>query len=145
MVEPLSIATGVISLLSNSYKFSKDIYELIDSVQSAPKHIRDVSDDLKALYTTLGILDCLLRDEQIARNALIRDLSVNLEEALKNCVRVLREIGLVVNAFVGADGTAKTSSWSRTKWPFKGKEARGLRDHLATYKATCMMTINTAT
>lgn len=59
MVEPLSIATGVVSLLSTSYKFSKDIYELIDSVQSAPKHTRNVSDDLKALYATLGTLDSL--------------------------------------------------------------------------------------
>lgn len=145
MPEPLSIAVGVTSLLANSYKFSKDIYELIDGIQSAPNHIRNISDDLKALYSTLGTLDSLLRDEHISRNTLIRDLSANLEEALKNCVRVFREVGLVVNEYVGADGTTSSGVWRKMKWTFKEKEVGALRDHLITYKATCMMAINTAT
>lgn len=145
MPDPLSIAAGVTSLLVNSYKFSKDMYELIDSVQSAPKHIHSISDDLKALYATLGTLDSLLRDEQIARNTLMRDLSANLEDALKNCVRVFRELGMVVNEYVSADGMAKNGAWTKAKWTFKEKEVGALRDHLATYKATCMMAINTAT
>lgn len=49
MPDPLSLATGVVSLVANSYKFSKEVYELIDGIKSAPKHIRNISDDLKAL------------------------------------------------------------------------------------------------
>jgi Fungal N-terminal domain of STAND proteins len=145
MPEPLSIAAGVTTLLSNSYKFSKDIYELIDTIKSAPKHIQNISDDLKALYATLGTLGSLLRDEQIIWNSLMMDLSANLEDALKNCVRVFREVGMVVNEYVGADGMANNGAWMKMKWTFKEKEVRALRDHLATYKATCMMAINTAT
>jgi hypothetical protein len=145
MPDPLSAAMGVVSLLANAHKFSKDIYELIDGIQSAPNHIRHISDDLKALYAVLGTLDALLRNEQIAQNALMRDLSASLEDVLKNCVRIFREIGMVVNEYVGADGKAKSGAWTGAKWTFKEKEIGMLRDHLAMYKATCTMAINTAT
>lgn len=145
MPEPLSIATGVVSLVANVYKFSKDIYELIDSVQSAPKHIAAISDDLKSLYAVLGSLDSLLNNEEIASNALIQQLSTNLEDALKNCVRVFREVAIVVNAYAGFGGKTNVGPWKSTKWSLKEKEVGALRDHLATYKATCMMAVNTAT
>lgn len=145
MPDPFSLATGVISLLANSYKFSKDMYELIDGIQSAPNHIRSISDDLKALYSTLGTLDTLLRDERVSQNALMRALSVNLEDALKNCVRLFREVGMVVNEYVGSDGTANVGTWKKAKWNFKEKEIEAMRNHLATYKATCLMAVNTAT
>lgn len=74
----------------------------------------------------------------------MRDLSVNLEEALKNCVRVFREVGIVVNGYVGADSKSERGLWKKAKWNFKEKEVEALRDHLAAYKATCMMAINTA-
>ena len=55
MPEPvITIIGGVAAIVTNVWKVSKDLHDLINGIKNAPRHIQTVSDDLGGLYIALG-------------------------------------------------------------------------------------------
>ena len=64
MPEPLVIATGVTALVHGAYTLCFSIYQTVDGIASAPKHIKAISRDLKAFYSVLGTLKGYIDDAE---------------------------------------------------------------------------------
>ncbi len=148
MADPFSMALGAVTLAGIAHKFSRQICSLIDGIQAAPATIQAVSADLKAFYAVLGTLESLLRNEWVAQNPLMRNVALNLDEVLTNCVRIFREFGVIVNRYVedrAGEGTSRRGGILRgASWVAVEREIGSLREHLAACKATCSMAVNTA-
>ncbi len=56
MVEPISLATGLLTLTGFALQASITLYQTVQSFQFHPKQIRDLKDELEALGGVLGTL-----------------------------------------------------------------------------------------
>jgi hypothetical protein len=61
MPEPLTIITGVSTLLSNAVKLLKDVQSTVSAVKNAPAHITAICNDLEDFYSVLGTLQIIDR------------------------------------------------------------------------------------
>lgn len=70
MPEPISIAAGVGSLLVSGYTLSKALYEAVESLDSAPKHLAMIGGDMRIFYSLLSTLYGYLQDVDTAGGVL---------------------------------------------------------------------------
>ena len=121
MPEPLMIASGVGALVTNVYKLCFGVYQTIDSINSAPKHIRSISQDLKAFYAVLGNLQGYLDHADTARGVLHPATSADLNAVLLDCMTILQDLNIIINGFIKTFGTDNSASQRAgtgvvTKW-----------------------------
>lgn len=124
--EPVSIATVALSIAASAYKLSKDTYDLIQGIRGAPSHITRLSKDIQGLYGVLETLQHLLSTEaKKVEGGLINTLIVDLEDLLRNCVEVFKDIQKILVPFE-SDGS-KHTAWKGFKWEmFKKTDVTGL-------------------
>ena len=154
MPEALTIASGVGALVTNVYKLCFGVYQTIDSIKSAPKHLRTISQDLKVFYSILGNLQGYLDHEDTARGVLHPATSKDLDVVLHGCVTTLQDLHIIVNGFIKKFGTEQSTSkragtddvtkWQSFRSSWKEGEIRTLRTHLANYKITLNIAIAVA-
>ncbi|KAH7127537.1 PAS domain-containing protein [Dactylonectria macrodidyma] len=142
MADPLSVTASVIGILGVALHGSRRLFELIDSLQSAPKDIASLSTDLKALHGTLERLTHL--QQKLDDN---RSLCDPLKAALENCLDIFQEFTLTLQSYTQAssDGTRKVRTWKKIVWAFKDKEIQLFRDTILTYKASLNLAANAVT
>lgn len=132
--EPVSIVTAALSIAGSAYKISKDTYDLIQGIRGAPSHITRLSKDIQGLYGVLGTLHLLATEaKKKVKGGLINTLIVDLEDLLRNCVEVFRDIQKILVPFE-SDGS-KHTAWKGFKWEmFKKTDVTGLQSTLSSYK-----------
>ena len=141
MAEPLGLATAIGTLISYGYKLTKTTYEAIDSFKTAPKHLRAISRDLKALYSVLGPLYGYLSEDDTATGVLHRSISLELKEVLANCVDIFKELATIVNEYSRDEIVGNVAKWHSALWPWKEKEVTRWREHLSANKITLNIAI----
>jgi hypothetical protein len=135
-------AASVVTLVSLAYKLSKSVYDAVEDAKDAPVYLKSVATDLKAFYSILGSLDGYLSEEDTATGVL-HPANSNLKDVLSECVRLFREIQIIVGEFIEDKATGRVSRWYLVKWPWKEKEIKRLRDQLSVSKVTLNVAIAT--
>ncbi|MCJ1351741.1 MAG: hypothetical protein MMC33_001725 [Icmadophila ericetorum] len=143
MTDPLSITCGITSLASAACNLCSTIYQTIDSIRGAPKQIRNLSIDLRGLYSVLGTLKGYLDDEEMVSGVMHPATSADLEAVLSNCAMIFKDINAKVNGFQRAPGTSDLALWRRLQWNWKEKGVVALRARLANHTRTLINTRNT--
>jgi hypothetical protein len=137
MPEPISIVAGVTTIVSNVYRISKDVYDLIDAIENAPKHILAVSQDVHGLYGVLGPLQGLLQDLKVQKLPdNVFPIFEGLQQPLDHCFWAFRELQMKVCKYTKPTGDIRRSKWAAFRWQFTEKDANSYRAHLASYKLT---------
>ena len=136
MTDPLSITCGITSLASAACNLCSTIYQTIDSIRGAPKQIRNLSIDLRGLYSVLGTLKGYLDDEEMVSGVMHPATSADLEAVLSNCAMIFKDINAKVNGFQRAPGTSDLALWRRLQWNWKEKGVVALRARLANHTRT---------
>ncbi len=154
MPEALTIASGVGALVTNVYKLCFGVYQTIDGIKSAPKHLRTISQDLKAFYVVLGNLQGYLDHKDTARGVLHPATSTDLNALLHTCMTTLQDLHIIINGFIRKFGTEQSASkrartddvtkWQSFRSSWKEGEIRTLRTHLADHKITLNIAIAVA-
>ena len=154
MPEPLMIASGVGALVTNVYKLCFGVYQTIDSINAAPKHIRSISQDLKAFYAVLGNLQGYLDHKDTARGVLHPATLPDLDAVLPNCITIFQDLNIIINKFINKFGTDQSASkhtgtgdvtkWQSFRSSWKEGEIQRLRTHLAEHKRTLNVAIAAA-
>jgi hypothetical protein len=63
MLKPvIAIVAGFSAIVTNVWRVSQHLYELIDGIKNAPRHICAISEVVQGFYIVLGSLQGLLRD-----------------------------------------------------------------------------------
>lgn len=140
-MDPLSAIAGVLGIVTFAAQSSKSLYELIDSVRSAPGEIKTISRDTHAFYNILFSLESSLKDPKvtaaIAEDEGLIALVGNLREPLGNCTSVLGQLMVKIQGFVRPlDGERKRFSNNDLKWWIGKKEILELTGRVEATKAT---------
>jgi hypothetical protein len=145
MAEAIAIVAGVTTIVNNVWKTSKDVYDLIDSIRNAPKHILAISQDVQGLYMVLGSLQGLLRD-LAGHNLPVTLIPIfeSLQQPLNHCFFAFCELQQKINKYTKPAGEINRTKWAAFKWQFTEKDANMFRDHLASYKLTVDVALATA-
>lgn len=121
MTDPLSIASGAITVLATAFNASKKLYELSQSIQGHPKEVRDMREEFKGLVTILDRLQGKPNNSLTSKDAM-------LKAPLEGCLDCCKEL----NKSLEGLGSPGVSDW--LKLQFKNKAIREVKTRLASYK-----------
>lgn len=136
MPEPITIASGVSAIVTNSIKLCLRISAAIDDWKAAPKHLRVVATDLQRLLSILGTIQQYLDDENLTRGLFHprKNSCDNVQQSLADVVDTLIKFETLVNDYIKVGRGSTPSTWNRTQWLWKEKDVERLRDHLLQHK-----------
>jgi hypothetical protein len=144
MPEPITVAAGVGSLLTSTYTLLKTLYQSIDSIRQAPKHLILVSHDLKAFYSILGTLHVYMQEEDTIAGVLHPTVRQDLDGVSTQCVSMFQDIGEFIAEFLRNDATSTVSKWRAMRYSWKENEIAQLKEHLMAHKLTLSLALCSA-
>jgi TolA-binding protein len=128
MGDPLSIASGVLTLSIFAFNSSVSLYQSVKSFQSNKKEIRELREELEALNNVIQSL------QQFASKN--KDQFKTLCLPLLRCGQACKDFEeVIVNCTKHSSGS-KTSFRDWAKLQYLGSDIVGFKDMLAGYKAT---------
>lgn len=144
MAEPLSIATGVTSLVFTTFKLARSTKDFLDSIAGAPTTIKTIWSDVDALSLVLHELQTLLEEPQTARMLAYSRMVDILPGPLDNFTDCLNRLKNAVAKYVQPSGVARRN-WRRVTWTFREKEFADLQQRLGNCKESLMLGISMLT
>ena len=144
MADPLSLTASITAVMGTAYSLYSSICQTIESIRGAPSQIRDLSTDLKSLYSTLGTLKGYLDDEDTAAGVIYPATSAELGAVLSNCIVIFRDLNAKVDGFQRTAGAGDITLWRRLQWNWKEKGVVALRAQLANHTRTLQIAISMA-
>jgi sugar-specific transcriptional regulator TrmB len=129
MADPISLASGLLALVTFALKSSTVLYDTVQSYRSHPKNVRDLKDELEALA---GVLQAL--SETVKQN---KDTDFTaLKLPLLRCGNACGEFGEALAHCSSRSGGSKTSFRDWAKLKYMGDGIDEFRRMLAGYKST---------
>lgn len=137
MAEPISLASGLLALANFAFHSSITLYNTIQSFQSHPKRVRDLTEELEALSGVLGPLS------ETVGAATDVDLST-LDLPLLRCGNACKEFEQELLKCSSRSGSSRTSFRDWAKLTYMGDDIDGFRRLLAGYKLTICIALTDA-
>lgn len=91
MAEPFSIATGAIQVASAGIELAKTLYEFLECVKSAHKHVKSIAVEVKLTSSVLKHLGKLLEDHENEKLC-SQNIVIDAQAAFEGCEAAFREI-----------------------------------------------------
>lgn len=135
MAEPLSITTGILSLISTIGKTSLAVADFVKTCREARRDLLEVSQELLQLEK---ILEWLKDDTEESSTSIPETLTAQILPIISNCSLVLDRIQGVVGKHSGRFGP--------TRWAIDGKkDVTSLRGELAAHRGALNVTLEAIT
>lgn len=135
-MDPISLSSGLLTLVVFAFQSSKVLYDIVDSFQSNKKTVRGLKEELEALNEALQSLQELLTRTDV-------DLSA-LKKPLLRCGKACKDFEAVILKCTANSKGDRTSfrDWARLQ--YMGSDIDGFRDMLAGYKSTIIIALGDA-
>jgi hypothetical protein len=137
MAEAIGVTAGLIGIATFAFQISKEVYDLVDSIQKAPQTIRDLKSELTALDPILSSIQKLVTSDA----SKFEDIRYPLHQCGMVCFQLRSLIRQCTEH--SAKGTRSARDW--VKMQYKGKTINGYKGQLAAYKATIGIALSTFT
>ena len=137
MVEPIGLASGLLTLATFAFQSSIALCQTVQSFQSHPKRVRDLIEELEALTGVLGALA-----ETVGATTDV-DLSA-LDLPLLRCGNSCKEFEQEILKCSSRAGGSRTSFRDWAKLRYMGDDIDGFRRLLAGYKLTINIALTDA-
>ncbi|KAJ9263432.1 hypothetical protein DTO212C5_7617 [Paecilomyces variotii] len=146
-MDAIGIISGIMQIVTNVYSVSKGLYEFIEGIKNAPRHVLAIAQDVRGLYLVLGSLQGLLaclHQDSLPSNVL--PMLESLQQPLDHCLFAFRQLQQKIGRYTkpASDGQVRMRKWTAFRWQFTEKEADVWREHLISYKLTLDVAIATA-
>jgi hypothetical protein len=129
MADPISLASGLVALVTFALQSSTLLYQTVDSYRSHSKKVRDLKEELEALALVLQTLS-----ETVGKN---KDTKLTaLELPLLRCGNACKEFKDVITKCSARSGGSRTSFRDWAKLRYMGDGIDEFREMLAGYKST---------
>ena len=137
MAEPISLASGLLTLATFAFQSSITLYSTVQSFQSHPKRVRDLVEELEALSGVLGPLS-----ETVSATT---DVDFcNLDLPLLRCGNACNDFQQELLKCSSRSGGSRTSFRDWAKLRYMGDDIDGFRRLLAGYKLTISIALTDA-
>jgi len=127
MADPLSITTGVFTLVLSALQAAQQTKAFIEGIRGAPRAVNALLSDLAALSNVLGTLENFLKNENQSRSPNKARIVVVLQSPLNNCMKSLNDIKREIEPFVKPLSGTNTSKWKAFIWTFREKDIIALQ------------------
>lgn len=129
MADPVSLASGLLTLIVFAHKSCFTLCTTIHSFKTQPKRVRDLVDELQALTGVLESLSDTARSDP--------DLKLPaLELPLQRCGNACKEFLLELEKCCSRSGNDRQSFRDWAKLRYMGDNIDDFKDSLAAYKST---------
>ena len=129
MADPIS----VVSLIAIALHSSKKVYQLIEKIKDAPRHVQETFEDSLIVRDHLAQLKENFNDEK----EIVLGPENALRASLENTNVTLKSLEETIRPFVGT----KNSTWKGLEWALKQKEINELRKKLKASQAALAMAL----
>lgn len=136
MADPISTASGILTLAVFAFQSSQVLYQAVASFQSHHRNVRQLKEEVEALSGALGAL------QETATNTDF-DFSM-LRLPLLRCGKACKEFEAVIIKCTAHSGESRTSFRDWAKLRYMGEDIAGFKDLLAGYKSTIMIAMGAA-
>ena len=119
MAEAVGLASGITTLVSTVYSSCQKLTDTLNGINNAPRQIRKIGKDLEDVYSGLGILQSLLNDQECDSGISEPAISENVSQALNTCLKVFKELSLMVSEYRAPHEKTGVRAWQRAKWTLK--------------------------
>jgi Fungal N-terminal domain of STAND proteins len=136
MAEPISLASGLLTLVVFAIKSSKTLYESVESFQNNRRIVRELGEELEALN---GVLQSL---HETATNSSVDFTALKLP--LLRCGKACKEFEVVIAKVTAHSGGTKSSFRDWAKLKYMGEDIAGFKNMLAGYKSTIIIALGDA-
>jgi hypothetical protein len=129
MADPLSVASGLVAIVTVAIQSSKILYQTIQSFKDHPRAVRQLRDELGALHDVLRSLETFSGSD--------RSIVVPLKLPLTQCAKACAEFQeLLVKCTKHSGGLKTTSFRDWAKLRYMDDDINGFTTMLAGYKST---------
>jgi hypothetical protein len=129
MADPISLASGLLTLVIFAHKSCRELYTSIQSFKTHPKRVRDLIEELEAL---IGVLESLTETIRSDTDVNLSALDLPLRRCGNACEEFLQEI----QKCCSRSGTDRQSFRDWAKLRYMGDNIDDFKDSLAAYKST---------
>lgn len=136
MADPLSIASGILTLTVFAFQSSRALYQTVASLQNNQRTVRQLKEELESLSGALEALQETIANVDI-------DLTI-LRLPLLRCGKACEEFeALIVKCTAHSNGS-KTSFRDWVTLKYMGDDIVGFKNMLAGYKSTIVIALGDA-
>lgn len=134
MAEAIGVTASLLGIATFAFQTSKEVYNLVNSIQKAPKTIRDLKSELLALDPVLSSI----------HKAVMSDLSKfeDIRYPLYQCGMVCSYLRSLIQQCTAHSANGSISARDWVKMQYKGKTIDGYKGQLASYKATIALVLD---
>lgn len=137
MADPLSLTASIIAIAGLAYQSSKNLYEVLNSIQNAPKTLQVLKEDISTIQ---HLLISIKRDiEDSSENSFSNGVKKCLEEAklvLAGLTTAADEFSEKIGKIMSHSNENHISARDRFKLRFEEKDILAFKYRIGTYKAT---------
>ncbi len=137
MADPLSIAVSVASIVGVGVRISTGLYDICETISSAPDDIEDIASDITSLVV---VVDELGKIFAAPGRVYSQKLESSLLNIIKRCRLVFREINRMTEKTIGAE---KMKLQSKIAWLFRKTKVQELKASLESLKSTMGLMLQT--
>ena len=136
MADPVSMASGVLTLVVFAFQSSKILYQTVSSFQSNMRTVRELKEELEALDVVLKSL----QETAASTNADLSALGLPLRQCGKACI----DFEAIIVQCTAHSGGPRTSFRDWAKLKYMGEDIVGFKNMLAGYKSTIIIALGDA-
>lgn len=137
---PLSIAAGVLAVVTAAIQSTEYLINTINGIKDAPEVISNINEDLNALHIALKQLSGAIQNSQ---SKIVG--SEGIRKALETCSRACDSFARLLSKWTEDTAGDKISLWTRIKVHFGEDRIAGFREQLRDTKLTLIVSLGTAT
>ncbi|KAJ5703573.1 hypothetical protein N7493_011498 [Penicillium malachiteum] len=146
MAEAASLTASIIGIVTLAYQSSKTLYELIDSILNAPKHLKDLNEDVTAITQVLSSRKSSVEgtsDDELSdgvKNSLRDSLP-----AIQGCERVCNELFKRISQITSHSSSTNIRRYDRLRLKFQDKAILAFKYRIESYKSTLSIVLGLVT
>lgn len=136
MTDPISVSSGVVTLVMFTFQSSVALYQTIQSFRSSKRSIRELEEELGALTAVLQSLNDVANGSNV-------DFS-SLELPLRRCGKACQEFEKLVGKITQHSSGSRTSFRDWANLTYMGGDITAFKNMIAGYKSIIMIALGDA-
>lgn len=139
-MDPLTVATGVVGLLTGASKLIQTLHHLGDTIKEARKDASAAAIELSNITVVVGGLQTYVFGQVQASPQRLQLITVeHITATLTGCIVTFSELDTILKSLHTASGMG---AWDRTKWLLEKEHVGQLVQRMQNHKLTFTMMLN---
>ncbi|KAJ5106787.1 hypothetical protein N7456_003462 [Penicillium angulare] len=146
MAEAIGITGGIIGITTLAYHSTKTLYNFISDIVDAPKHLKELNEDVAAITQILVAIKGAMEetsDEQLSEG--VKNSLKDAQPSIQGCDTACREFLKKISRITSHSNATSTRLDDRIKLRFHDKAISAFKYRIDSYKSTLTIALSLTT